>query len=231
MPYFYFDSFTLPLIVVTIFVIWAQISVKSTFAKYQKVATARGMTGAEAAQQILQGNGITNVRIEAIKGELTDHYSPGEGVIRLSEPVCHASNAAAIGVAAHEAGHAVQYATGYFPMKLRALIIPATQFGTWAAMPLFLLGLVLSVGILVDIGIALFFFSVLFQLITLPVEFNASRRALAALKATGYYSRDELTAARKVLTAAAMTYVGALAMALVQFLRLLAIAGNRRDRR
>lgn len=229
MPFFYFDAFTLPLVAVMIFVAWAQFSVKSTFSKYAKVATARGMTGAEAAQQILMANGITNVRIEPIKGELTDHYSPTEGVIRLSEPVCNVSSAAAVGVAAHEAGHAVQYAKGYFPMKLRSFIIPATQLGSKLAMPLFLLGFVLSFGFLVDIGVALFFFSVLFQVVTLPVEFNASRRALAALKSTGYYSDDELAAARKVLTAAAMTYVGAMLTALVQFLRLLAIA-NRRNR-
>lgn len=229
MPYYTFDAYTLLLIPVMLFVLWAQYRVKSTFSKYAKVATARGMTGAEAAQQILAANGITDVRIESVAGELTDHYSPTEGVIRLSEPVCHVASAAAVGVAAHEAGHAVQYATGYLPMKLRSVIIPVTQFGSKCAMPLFILGLVLSFGILVDIGIALFFFSVLFQLITLPVEFNASRRALAALRSTGYYSDDELKAARKVLTAAAMTYVGALATALVQFLRLLSIA-NRRKR-
>lgn len=136
------------------------------------------------------------------------------------------SSAAAVGVAAHEAGHAVQHAKGYFPMKIRSAIIPVTQFGSQFAGPLFLIGLVLSIGPLVYVGLALFFFSVLFQLVTLPVEFNASRRALAALKSTGCYSSEELSAARKVLTAAAMTYVGALATALVQFLRLLAIAGR-----
>lgn len=225
----YFDAFTLPLLAVMIFVAWAQFKVKSTFSQYAKVATARGMTGAEAAQQILLANGITNVRIEPIQGELTDHYSPNEQVIRLSEPVCHVASVAAVGVAAHEAGHAVQYAKGYAPMKLRALIIPATQLGSRLAMPLFLAGLLLSFGILVDIGVALFFFSVLFQLVTLPVEFNASRRALEALRSTGYYSQEELAGSRRVLTAAAMTYVGALLTALVQFLRLLAIA-NRRNR-
>jgi len=225
----YFDAFTLPLLAVMIFVAWAQFKVKSTFSQYAKVATARGMTGAEAAQQILLANGITNVHIEPIQGELTDHYSPKEQVIRLSEPVCHVASVAAVGVAAHEAGHAVQYAKGYAPMKLRALIIPATQLGSRLAMPLFLAGLLLSFGILVDIGVALFFFSVLFQLVTLPVEFNASRRALEALRSTGYYSQEELAGSRRVLTAAAMTYVGALLTALVQFLRLLAIA-NRRNR-
>ncbi|MBQ3126705.1 MAG: zinc metallopeptidase [Clostridia bacterium] len=225
----YFDAFTLPLLAVMIFVAWAQFKVKSTFSQYAKVATTRGMTGAEAAQQILQANGITNVRIEQIAGELTDHYSPNEQVIRLSEPVCNVASVAAVGVAAHEAGHAVQYAVGYGPMKLRAMIIPATQIGSKLAMPLFLAGILLSFGFLVDIGVALFFFSVLFQLVTLPVEFNASRRALEALRSTGYYSNEELAGSRRVLTAAAMTYVGALLTALVQFLRLLAIA-NRRNR-
>ena len=220
----YFDAFTLPLLAVMIFVAWAQFKVKSTFSQYAKVATSRGMTGAEAARQILQANGITDVRIEPTAGELTDHYSPGEQVIRLSEPVCHVASVAAVGV-----GHAVQYAKGYGPMKLRALIIPATQIGSRLAMPLFLAGIVLSFGFLVDIGVVLFFFSVLFQLVTLPVEFNASRRAMEALRATGYYSKEELSGARRVLTAAAMTYVGALLTALVQFLRLLAIA-NRRNR-
>lgn len=225
----YFDAFTLPLLAVMIFVAWAQFKVKSTFSQYAKVATTRGMTGAEAAQQILQANGITNVRIEQIAGELTDHYSPNEQVIRLSEPVCNVASVAAVGVAAHEAGHAVQYAVGYGPMKLRAMIIPATQIGSKLAMPLFLAGILLSFGFLADIGVALFFFSVLFQLVTLPVEFNASRRALEALRSTGYYSNEELAGSRRVLTAAAMTYVGALLTALVQFLRLLAIA-NRRNR-
>ena len=225
----YFDAFTLPLLAVMIFVALAQFKVKSTFSQYAKVATTRGMTGAEAAQQILQANGITNVRIEQIAGELTDHYSPNEQVIRLSEPVCNVASVAAVGVAAHEAGHAVQYAVGYGPMKLRAMIIPATQIGSKLAMPLFLAGILLSFGFLVDIGVALFFFSVLFQLVTLPVEFNASRRALEALRSTGYYSNEELAGSRRVLTAAAMTYVGALLTALVQFLRLLAIA-NRRNR-
>ena len=225
----YFDAFTLPLLAVMIFVAWAQFKVKSTFSQYAKVATTRGMTGAEAAQQILLANGITNVRIEQIAGELTDHYSPNEQVIRLSEPVCNVASVAAVGVAAHEAGHAVQYAVGYGPMKLRAMIIPATQIGSKLAMPLFLAGILLSFGFLVDIGVALFFFSVLFQLVTLPVEFNASRRALEALRSTGYYSNEELASSRRVLTAAAMTYVGALLTALVQFLRLLAIA-NRRNR-
>ncbi len=224
----YLDWYTLLLIPVMIFVLWAQFRVKSTFAKYAKVATDRGMTGAEAARQILAANGITDIRVEPIAGELTDHYSPNERVIRLSEPVYDAASVAAVGVAAHEAGHAVQYAVGYFPMKLRAMIIPVTQIGSRLAMPLFLLGLVLSFGFLLDLGLILFFFAVLFQLITLPVEFNASRRAIAALESTGYYSRDELKSARRVLSAAAMTYVGALATALVQFLRLLALANRRR---
>lgn len=229
MPYFY-DSTILLMIPVMIFVIWAQANVKSTYAKYAKVPTLRGLTGADAARCILDANGLNHIRIESIAGELTDHYSPNEGVIRLSEPVIGVASAAAVGVAAHEAGHAVQHATGYFPMKLRSMIIPITQFGSRAAMPLFLIGLMAGFGILVDLGLAFFFFSVLFQLITLPVEFNASNRALAALRASGSYSEEELRAARKVLTAAALTYVGALASALVSFLRLVLIAGGRRRR-
>lgn len=216
------------LIAVMIFVAWAQMSVKTTFAKYTKVATLHGQTGYDAARCILDANGLHHVRIEQVKGELTDHYSPKEQVIRLSDPVYGVASAAAVGVAAHEAGHAVQNAVGYFPMKLRTMIIPVTQFGSSAAIPLFLMGLVFSFGFLVDLGLALFFFSVLFQLVTLPVEFNASNRAMAALRQSGAYSEEELKSARKVLTAAAMTYVGALAVALVQFLRLLAMANSRR---
>lgn len=215
------------LIAAMIFVAWAQISVKTTFAKYSKVPTGRGQTGHDAARCILNANGLGHVSIQPIGGELTDHYSPAERVIRLSEPVYGVASAAAVGVAAHEAGHAVQNAVGYFPMKLRAMIIPVTRFGSGAAIPLFFLGLVLSFGILIDIGLGLFFFSVLFQLITLPVEFNASRRAMAALRESGAYSEEELYAARKVLTAAAMTYVGALAVSMLQFLRLLSMARRR----
>ena len=215
------------LIAAMIFVAWAQISVKTTFAKYSKVATRNGQTGHDAARCILDANGLQNIPIQPVGGELTDHYSPAEQVIRLSQPVYGVASAAAVGVAAHEAGHAVQNAEGYFPMKLRAVIIPVTRFGSGAAIPLFFLGLFLSFGILLDIVLGLFFFSVLFQLITLPVEFNASSRAMAALRESGAYSEEELHAARKVLTAAAMTYVGALAVSMLQFLRLLSIARRR----
>ena len=221
------DYIYILLIAALIFVTWAQISVKTTFAKYSKVATRNGQTGHDAARCILDANGLQNIPIQPVGGELTDHYSPTEQVIRLSQPVYGVASAAAVGVAAHEAGHAVQNAVGYFPMKLRAMIIPITRFGSGAAIPLFFLGLFLSFGILIDIGLGLFFFSVLFQLITLPVEFNASSRAMAALRESGAYSEEELHAARKVLTAAAMTYVGALAVSMLQFLRLLSMARRR----
>ena len=217
------------LIAVMIFVAWAQMSVKTTFAKYTKVATLHGQTGYDAARCILDANGLHHVRIEQVKGELTDHYSPKEQVIRLSDPVYGVASAAAVGVAAHEAGHAVQNAVGYFPMKLRTMIIPVTQFGSSAAIPLFLMGLVFSFGFLVDLGLALFFFSVLFQLVTLPVEFNASRRAMTILADSGRFTDDQLRASRKVLSAAALTYVAAMASALLSLLRLIVIL-NRSSR-
>ncbi|MBQ8275069.1 MAG: zinc metallopeptidase [Clostridia bacterium] len=221
------DYIYILLIAALIFVTWAQISVKTTFAKYSKIPTRSGQTGQDAARCILDTNGLQHIPVQPVGGELTDHYSPTEQVIRLSQPVYGVASAAAVGVAAHEAGHAVQNAVGYFPMKLRAMIIPITRFGSGAAIPLFFLGLFLSFGILIDIGLGLFFFSVLFQLITLPVEFNASSRAMAALRESGAYSEEELHAARKVLTAAAMTYVGALAVSMLQFLRLLSMARRR----
>lgn len=221
------DYIYILMIAALIFVTWAQISVKTTFAKYSKIPTRSGQTGQDAARCILDANGLQHIPVQPVGGELTDHYSPTEQVIRLSQPVYGVASAAAVGVAAHEAGHAVQNAVGYFPMKLRAMIIPITRFGSGAAIPLFFLGLFLSFGILIDIGLGLFFFSVLFQLITLPVEFNASSRAMAALRESGAYSEEELHAARKVLTAAAMTYVGALAVSMVQFLRLLSMARRR----
>ena len=221
------DYIYILLIAAMIFVAWAQVSVKTTFAKYSKIPTGNGQTGQDAARCILDANGLQHISVQPVAGELTDHYSPTEQVIRLSQPVYGVASAAAVGVAAHEAGHAVQNAVGYFPMKLRAMIIPITKFGSGAAIPLFILGLALSFGFLIDIGLGLFFFSVLFQLVTLPVEFNASSRAMVALRESGAYSEEELRAARKVLTAAAMTYVGALAVSMVQFLRLLSMARRR----
>ena len=212
-----------------IFAMWAQYNVKSTFAKYSKAASYRGMTGYDAARLILDANGLHHVRIEAVAGDLTDHFDPKANVIRLSQSVHSVPTAAAVGVAAHEAGHAVQYAVGYFPIRLRAAIIPVTNIGSTLSWPLILLGIALSWQPVAMFGVILFSLSVVFQLITLPVEFNASRRAVAAL---GDYGMDgeNLRAAKNVLRAAAMTYVAALATAIANLLRLISIV-NRNDRR
>ena len=211
-----------------VFALWAQFNVKTTFAKYSRVRSDRGMTGYDAARLILDRNGLGYVRIEQVAGDLTDHYDPKANVIRLSQSVYGAQTAAAVGVAAHEAGHAVQYAQNYFPVKVRSAIIPVTNLASTAAFPIFLLGIVFSFSTLAYIGVILFGASVVFQLVTLPVEFNASSRAVKALADSGM-SEDGVKAARKVLTAAALTYVAALASAIGNFLRLLLIA-KRNDR-
>lgn len=228
--YYGFDwTYVVYVLPALIFSLWASYNVKSTFAKYTKVASDRGMTGYDAARLILDANGLGHVQIGRISGDLTDHYDPKANIIRLSDTVYDVRSAAAVGVAAHEAGHAVQYAVGYSPMKLRAAIIPLTNLGSTIAWPLTLLGVMLSFEFLATIGVFLFGAVVVFQLVTLPVEFNASRRALQALEASGM-SEDGLGAAKKVLTAAALTYVAALAAALGNFLRLLSIANrSRRD--
>ena len=231
MPYLYIDSWYIILVVpAMLLAFWAQINVNSTFSRYSKVTAPSGMTGAESARRVLEANGVVGVRIERISGNLTDHFDPKTNTIRLSENVYDATTVSAVGVAAHEAGHAVQYAVGYSPMKLRAAIIPATNIGSQLAMPLVLLGLILSSAMLVDIGILAFSMSTLFQLVTLPVEFNASRRAVAALEA-GCASGTEVKGAKTVLRAAALTYVAALAVSLASLLRLILLFGgrNRRD--
>lgn len=213
-----------------IFALWAQFNVKSTFSKYSKIASRSGMTGFDSARRILDANGLGSVRIAHVSGDLTDHYNPTDNTIYLSDSVYGSNSAAAIGVAAHEAGHAVQHATGYTPIKIRSAIIPITNIGSNLAMPLIILGVILSFPTLAYIGVAAFGLSTLFQLVTLPVEFDASGRALKALE--GSLDGDDLASARKVLRAAALTYVAALAVSLVNLLRLLIIvAGNDRRRR
>ena len=213
-----------------IFAMWAQFNVKSTFSKYSKIASRSGMTGFDSARRILDANGLRDVRIAHVSGDLTDHYNPTDNTIYLSDSVYGSDSAAAIGVAAHEAGHAVQHATGYTPIKIRSAIIPVTNIGSNLAMPLIILGIVLSFPTLAYIGVAAFGLSTLFQLVTLPVEFDASGRALKALEGT--LDGDDLSSARKVLRAAALTYVAALAVSLVNLLRLLImVAGNDRRRR
>ena len=213
--------------------LWASANVNSTFKKYSRQFSRGQLTGAEAAQRVLYAHGVRNVRIERISGNLTDHYDPRTNVIRLSEDVYDSTSTAAIGVACHEAGHAVQYAQEYAPIRLRAAIIPVTNLGSRLAMPLILLGLVLPVlgsfsDLLIYLGIACFGLSLVFQLVTLPVEFNASSRALAAIENGQLLTDEELRGARKTLRAAALTYVAATAVALAQLLRLLAIFGGRR---
>ena len=226
-----FDSYYLILVIPALLLsMWAQMKVKGSFAKFSKVQTLHGATGAQAARAILDGNGLQKVRIEHIAGELTDHFDPRDDVVRLSDSVYASTSVAAVGVAAHECGHAVQYSLGYAPMKLRSAIIPITNIGSKLAMPLVLAGLFLSIGPLVNVGILLFATMTIFQLVTLPVEFNASHRALVTLDSTHMLEDDELKGAKKVLTAAALTYVAALVVSAMQLLRLVLIANNRRRR-
>lgn len=235
MPFLYYGygagSFWYGMLIITfIFSFWAQIKVNSTFSKYSKVTSRRNLTGADAAQTILRRNGLSNVRVERVSGSLTDHYDPRTNVVRLSESVYDSNSVAAIGVAAHECGHAIQHAANYGPIKLRTAIIPATRIGSSLAMPLILIGLLFSMTGLAYIGVAFFALSTLFQLVTLPVEFNASSRALTTLEDYGTLDDGELKGAKKVLSAAAMTYVAALAVSAVNLLRLMSIvsSGSRR---
>lgn len=233
MPYYFYGFDWTYLIIVLpclILSIWASANVNSTFRKYSTQFSSRRITGADAAQRVLRANGVSGVRIERVSGDLTDHFDPKSNVIRLSDSVYDSTSTAAIGVACHEAGHAVQYAVNYAPMKLRAVIIPITNIGSKLAMPLILLGLLFSMfEPLITIGIACFSLSVVFQLITLPVEFNASRRAMQAIEGAQILTDEERKGARKTLTAAALTYVAATIVALAQLLRLILLFGRRRN--
>lgn len=239
MPLYYYGfdwtyvAIVLPCIILSLL---ASASVNSTFRKYSNQLSTRRITGAQAAQRVLSSNGVSGVRIERISGNLTDHFDPRSNVIRLSDNVYDSTSTAAIGVACHEAGHAVQYAQHYFPIKLRAAIIPITNLGSKLAMPLILFGVLFSaLGAafepLIYIGIACFSLSLVFQLVTLPVEFNASRRAIRAISDGELLTAEEIRGARKTLRAAAMTYVAATAVALAQLLRLFLLFGKRSNRR
>lgn len=231
MPYFYIDQYYILLIVPTmLFAFWAQSKVSSTFNKYSRVMSSRGYTAAEVCRQILDRNGLYHVRIERIAGNLTDHFDPTANVVRLSDSVYNSRSVASIGVAAHEVGHAIQYAVGYAPIKIRAAIIPVTNFGSKLSMPLILLGVVLGAYPLVTLGIVLFSLMTLFQLVTLPVELNASRRALHTLDADAILYGEEVKQAKAVLTAAALTYVAALLTSAAQLLRLVLLYGRRNNR-
>lgn len=228
---FYMDSWYIILVVPAIILsLIASAGVNSTFNKYSKVASRAGLTGAESARRVLAANGVYGVTIERVSGNLTDHFDPKTNTIRLSESVYDANTVAAVGVAAHEAGHAVQYATGYAPIKIRSAIIPITNIGSNLAMPLVLIGLLLSSPMLANLGILAFSFSTLFQLVTLPVEFNASSRAIQTLESTGA-DENEVNGSKKVLRAAAMTYVAALAVSLANLLRLFLWVNRRNNRR
>ena len=226
--WFYFDWTVLIVLPAIFFTVWAQMKVNSTFNRYSGVRVSRGLTGAEAARMILDANGLCDVQIERTRGSLTDHYDPRERVIRLSESVYDVASVAAVGVAAHEAGHAIQYAKGYYPIKIRMSIIPVTRIGSYLSMPLFILGLLLASDPLILFGILLYSCITLFQLVTLPVEFNASRRAMQTLESQKILYNEELSGAYSVLNAAAMTYVAALATSLLTLLRLLALANGRK---
>ena len=225
--FYYYDPTYLLLIPGLILALYAQLKVSSTYARYKKVHSGTGLTGAQIARQILDSNGCGSVRIERVPGSLTDHYDPENGVLRLSEEVYASRSIAALGVAAHEAGHAIQDATDYGPMRIRATLVPVANIGSSAAIPLFMLGLIFSWEPLLKIGILCFSLAVLFYLVTLPVEFNASGRAVALLS-SGYLPQDEVKGVKKVLSAAALTYVAAALQAILQLLRLVLLANSRR---
>ncbi|MBQ7007544.1 MAG: zinc metallopeptidase [Oscillospiraceae bacterium] len=229
--YYGIDTYYLILVIpAMIFSMWAQAKVNSTFKRYSQQRTYSGMTGYEAARRILAANGLYNVKVERVAGNLTDHYDPKTNVIRLSDSVFGSNSVAAVGVAAHEAGHAVQYAQNYAPIKLRSAIIPVTNIGSQLSIPLVLIGAFMGMDPLINIGLLLFATVAVFQLVTLPVEFNASRRAVNALEMSGSIGDEELYGVKKVLGAAAMTYVAALAVAVANLLRLiLRFGGRRRD--
>ena len=225
---FYFDSTFIIVIIGTVICLIASANVKMTYNKFNKYNGRSGITASEAAKRILRIGGVVDVAVVKTRGELTDHYDPRAGEIRLSENVANSSSVAAIGVAAHECGHAIQHEKNYFPLKIRSVIIPVVNIGSSLSWPLILIGALFGLGNLVDIGIILFSTVLIFQLVTLPVEFNASRRAMKILKESGILMGDELKGARKVLTAAALTYVTSVIFSMLQLVRLLILFGGRR---
>ena len=229
-PFFYDWTYILVLIGALI-CIAASARVKSVFSRYSTVRSHTGMTGREAAEQILRRNGIYDVQVIHIAGNLTDHYNPGNKTLGLSDTVYNSASVAAIGVAAHECGHAVQHATGYAPLSIRGALVPVANFGSMAAWPLIIIGLFMNgetSAFLINLGILLFSAAVLFQLVTLPVEFNASNRAVKVLESSGMLYPDEVGSVKKVLGAAALTYVASAASMILQLLRLIILTGGRR---
>lgn len=230
MPFFYIDQYYWILVIpATLIALWAQIKVKTTFNKYSSFYNSRNLTGAMVARQILDSNGLQHVSIERVNGELSDHFDPRTNVVRLSNSVYNSTSVAAIGVASHEVGHAIQYANNYSPMNVRAALIPVTNIGSTLAFPLAFIGLFAKIHWLTVFGILLFVAVVVFQLVTLPVEFNASGRALRTLRDDMILDDDELSGAKKVLTAAALTYVAALIVALANLARLILLSRRNND--
>lgn len=230
MGYFYGDIYYLILVLPAfLFSLYAQFKVKSTFDKYSRVSNSRGMTGADVARAILDRSGLYDVRIEAYPGNLTDHYDPKTKVVRLSQSVYNSTLVSAIGVAAHETGHAIQHRDEYRPLVLRSSLVPVANLGSSIGPAMAIIGLMLSMPLFINLGIILFGAAVLFYLVTLPVEFNASSRDIRTLEDTGMLNYNEIDPAKKVLRAAAMTYVASAAVAIANFLRLILITRNRRD--
>lgn len=227
----YFDPTYFLVLIGVVICLLAQAKVKGTFNKFSRVRNVRGMTGAEAARQVLKNAGIYDVRVEHVSGNLTDHYDPRSKVLRLSDSVYGQTSVAAVGVAAHECGHAIQHARGYAPLKMRSALVPIANFGSTIAWPLILIGLLFGRGsssLFINLGILAFSAAVLFQLITLPVEFNASNRAIRVLADTGMMQGEEIKGAKKVLSAAALTYVAGAASSILQLLRIILLTGGRR---
>lgn len=233
MGYYYWDPTYILVVIGAVICMIASARVKGTFNKYSQLRSMSGMNGAQVAQRVLQAAGIYDVQVRHVSGSLTDHYDPRTKTVNLSDPVYNATSVAALGVAAHECGHAIQHAKNYAPLSIRSALVPIANFGSMLAWPVILIGLLFntrSSGLIIDIGILLFSAAVLFQLVTLPVEFDASRRALVMLRTQGILSDDELKYTRKVLKSAALTYVASAAAAILQLLRIILITnGRRRD--
>ena len=233
MGYYYWDPTYILVVIGAVICMIASARVKGTFNKYSQLRSMSGMNGAQVAQRVLQAAGIYDVQVRHVSGSLTDHYDPRTKTVNLSDPVYNATSVAALGVAAHECGHAIQHAKSYAPLSIRSALMPIANFGSMLAWPVILIGLLFntrSSGLIIDIGILLFSAAVLFQLVTLPVEFDASRRALVMLRTQGILADDELRYTRRVLKSAALTYVASAAAAILQLLRIILITnGRRRD--
>lgn len=224
---FLFDRTIILLIPALILAIYAQSKVRGAYAKFSRIRSMRGLTGAQVARNLLDSNGLQGVKIEERPGTLSDHYDPLKRILRLSSGVYRSDSIAAVGVAAHETGHAIQHKMGYLPLKLRSSFVPAASFGSTLALPLFIIGFLFRLPALMDVGILFFSLAVLFHIVSLPVEFNASQKALALLSQGGFLGRQEVSSARSMLNAAAWTYVAAATMAIMQLIRLLLLRGGR----